>query len=58
MITIAMQSSAAMQESFTGGQGNCFFPAKIVEEEKEEEEEKKVEKERRRTTSVLQCSLL
>ena len=56
MITIAMQSSAAMQESFTGGQGNCFFPAKIVEEEKEEEE--KVKKERRRTTSALQCSLL
>ena len=37
-----MQSSAAMPQSSTGGQGNCFFS---VNEEKQEEKEEKVEEE-------------
>ena len=37
-----MQSSAAMQWSCTGGQGNCFF---LVNEEKQEENEEKMEEE-------------
>ena len=36
-----MQSSAAMQQSCTGGQGNCFFS--VNKEEKQEENEEKVE---------------
>ena len=37
-----MQSSTAMQQSSTGGQGNCFFS---VNEEKQEEKGEKVEQE-------------
>ena len=35
-----MQSFAAMQQSCTRGQGNCFFPVNKGEEEKEQEDEK------------------
>ena len=38
-----MQSSAAMQQSCIGGQGNCFFS--VNKEEKQEENEEKVEEE-------------
>ena len=39
-ITTTIQSSPAMQQSFTRGQGNCFFPVNKVEENRKEEEEK------------------
>ena len=38
-----MQSSTAMQQSCTGGQGNCFLS--MNKEEKQEENEEKVEEE-------------
>ena len=45
-ITTARQSSAAMQQTYAHGKGNCFFPVNKEEEEKEEEEEdKEVEEE-------------
>ena len=31
-ITATLQSSAAIQQSFTHGQGNCFFPVNKVED--------------------------
>ena len=44
-ITITRQSSAAMQQTYTHGKGNCFFPVNKEEEEGEEEEHKEVEEE-------------
>ena len=38
-----MQSSAATQQSCTGGQGNCIFS--VNKQEEEEENEEKVEEE-------------
>ena len=38
-----MQSSAAMQQTYTRGKGNCFFPVNKEEEEKDEGEDKEVE---------------
>ena len=42
-ITTTRQSSAAMQQTYTRGKGNCFFPVNKEEEEKEKEEDKEVE---------------
>ena len=42
-IRTTMQSSAAMQQTYTRGKGNCFFPVNKEEEEKEKEEDKEVE---------------
>ena len=43
-----MQSSAAIQQSFTHGQGNCFLPVNKVEKKGKEEEKEEEEKGRRR----------
>ena len=42
-ITTTMQPSAAMQQGFTHGQGNCFLPVNKIEK-KGKEEEKEEEK--------------
>ena len=42
-ITTTGQSSVAMQQMYTHGKGNCFFPVNKEEEEKVEEEHKEVE---------------
>ena len=52
-----MQSSAAMQQSCTHAQGNCFFPVNM---EEEKEEEKKIEDDDDKITTTMlssqQCS--
>ena len=51
------ESSTALQQSCTRGEGNCFFP---VNEEEEQEEDKEVEEgkdeeEEEEITTTLQC---
>ena len=47
--------SAAMQQSCTGGQGNCFFSVN-KEGEKQEENEEKVEEEEDKIRTTMQSS--